>query len=286
MKLVVQRISRLPLAVWCAVFFGAVAGILTIAAPIWQLEHGVHALRLDLISPAAAPPLGHKARLTLALLASGLVGLVILVPYAVLRLVKPRQIVRPFNSKPIIVAGEVRRADAQVDEPDTISRRPIFADRELGAPLMSEGALARASVFDPLNNAPHSDLQLSSTPDWSEAEAAPMTEPPSAPLDLPAAAVRPSAPEASTNLAMMLPLSEMIARLERGLSNRTPGPIPPSPHTSAPLPSAPRMEPMPVVTPLSVVPRSAPIDDPERGRSDDLLQEAMNKLSALAGHQR
>lgn len=277
----VRRISRLPLAVWCAIFFGLVAGILTVAAPVWQLERAVSLLGLDEIIPAAEPPLGHKARLLFGLLASVSVFMGILVPYVVFRLVRPRRVARPFHAKPV---GATKRpkADAEVrPSAEAKARRPIFADQELGAPLMSEAALTRASVFEPAASEPIAV--------FPETEPAPSAVHPEAASP---ATTQPFVPDVPQEPAVLddripttLPLSEMIARLERGLNNRM-VPPPPSPPAASSSPVNTRMASTPIAAPLSVVPRGQPLPDTGQGQSDETLSQAMRKLSGLVSNQR
>jgi hypothetical protein len=294
-----------------------VLGTLVIAAPMWQLERGVLALGLDDVIPGAEPPLGRKARILLAALAAVGAALAILVPYILLRLVRPRKHARPFQPMP---TAKPRAPQSAPDESAGPSRRPIFADRELGAPLMSDAALNRASVFDTPAHEPAVTAQQAPfaepASEWSvpaAQSAEPMPQPPTpttqtpdaaAPFvpvtsiwdDAPTAAaptrapvavepVAPSVPNMSDDAAMTLPLTELIARLERGLASRSPTTPPPLPPV-AQTPMVGRADPTPFAPPLSVVPRRAPVDDAERGLSDDLLSQAMSKLSVLVGNQR
>ncbi len=66
-----KQIQRLPFAPVVALMFAAVAAILVLATPVWLLEHVVYAAGLPDILPAAAPPLGSKARFLLVVLAAG-----------------------------------------------------------------------------------------------------------------------------------------------------------------------------------------------------------------------
>lgn len=306
----IQRMSRLPLAVWSALFFGLVVGILIVAAPAWQLERAVSALGLDEITSAAQPPLGHKARLLIAVLASGLVSLAILVPYGIFRLARPRRAIRPVAANPL---GMPKRQKADVNtRASTASqaRRPIFADQELGAPLMSAGALARPSVFE--------SGEIASTifnSDTAESHASQPQPQPGAPYFTPpdatalsntddavavgaergvdrSVSVQPIVSDLPAVVATLdedkptvRPLSEMIARLERGLTNRMP-PLPPSPPAATAGPLNGRVETMPIAAPLSVVPRTEHSADFDRDDADNSLSQAMRKLSGLVSNQR
>lgn len=67
-----QRITAHPyfpaiVALWC----GALLGMAGMAVPTSLIEHAVIALRVDLVVPAASPPLGLTARVLIALAAAG-----------------------------------------------------------------------------------------------------------------------------------------------------------------------------------------------------------------------
>lgn len=283
-----RRIAQLPLAFWCALFFGLACGILTAAAPQWQLERGVSLLGIDQVVSAAEPPLGYKARLLLAIIAMVAVAGAILLPYVAFRLIKPRRSPRPFaptSTAPATVPLKREPALDVVTEP--ASRRPIFADKELGAPLLSEAALSRASVFDAAPVAPQVEplaaaTQVHEDPVYVAPEPL-MSEPSAPPVEAPKLAVTaPTAPMPSTQ-----PLDAMIARLERGLAQRGAGMTPPEPPAAAAQPmSQAASAGAPVAKPLSAVPTSDWGDAPAQGHSDALLHEAMDQLSRLASNQR
>jgi hypothetical protein len=73
---VLKQLQRLPFAPVVALMFAAVAVILVLAMPVWMLEQQVVRLGVSDVLPAAAPPLGEKARLLSALLAGGAMGVV------------------------------------------------------------------------------------------------------------------------------------------------------------------------------------------------------------------
>ncbi|MBU6268005.1 MAG: hypothetical protein KGN34_10720 [Sphingomonadales bacterium] len=120
-----------------ALWFGALFGLSTLAVRTSLFEQMVLASGFDRLVPAAAPPLGHVARLLIAL-AFGLVGAGI--GRFVARLVAGARggVVRaepdhapaenPYDSY------KVRARDAHPDAP---ARRPISVHDELGAPLMA-----------------------------------------------------------------------------------------------------------------------------------------------------
>jgi hypothetical protein len=140
-----KGVPNLPFAPIVAALFGLVSAILVFATPAWLLERVVASLGISSVLSAAQPPLGDTARLLFALVTGLITGLVL---WAVMR---------PVEKK--IHAGRVgKRAskataplDAAVDAPEGRSvadrlgrsgRAPIFADYDLGAPLMSDEALA------------------------------------------------------------------------------------------------------------------------------------------------
>ncbi len=69
-----KQIQRLPFAPVVALMFAGVAAVLVMATPVWLLEQAVWSAGLPDLLPAAAPPLGLKARLLLILAASGGAG--------------------------------------------------------------------------------------------------------------------------------------------------------------------------------------------------------------------
>ena len=138
-----RRAQRIPFAPVVAVLFGVAAAILVAAVPQWMFEAGVVASGLPGMIAAAAPPLGLLARLLAIALAFGGVACL------VWALVAP--ITKFFEAKarartPWRDAGY----DADVDSArsDLLPpRRPIFAPDELGAPLMSDEAIAPVVPF-------------------------------------------------------------------------------------------------------------------------------------------
>lgn len=142
------RLSMISLALGSGVLFGLAALVLIVLAPRWELHAAVRSLGLSQIVPALAPPLGMKARVLLALLAAGLVGgmaftLAAIAEQALRKGRAPHFVPKP--SPKLRPKGRDARADAPIFVPE---RAPIFADRELGAPLMSDAALARSRATE------------------------------------------------------------------------------------------------------------------------------------------
>jgi len=167
-------------------------------------------------------------------------------------------------------------------------RRPVFAGEELGAPLMSEAALAHARDGETpqLNSAaieptlpPHlAQVMASHTPDvaekalpdeWADPQDAALVAPSSAPLHPAAESRMPLAVETAQPApsAAHESFADMIARLERGLAARaavSPALVPNVPEVSEPMTK-------------SVIAAST------SSENEQLLAQAMNKLGGLVG---
>lgn len=178
-----RRAHRMPFAPVVAVLFGIVSAILVAAVPQWMFEAGVVASGLPTVLAAASPPLGLVARLlaiALAFVAGALAVWALVAPAA--RYLEAKARARtPWRD-----AGydtETQSIFSELLPP----RRPIFAPDELGAPLMSDEAIAPAP----------------SAPDVA----------PALPVDdEPTTAVPPIAAQES--------ISDLIRRLENGLARR------------------------------------------------------------------
>ena len=138
-----RRAQRIPFAPVVAILFGIAAAVLVAAVPQWMFEAGVVASGLPTVLAAAAPPLGLIARL----LAVGLAFCA--VAFLVWALLAP--LTRYLEAKarartPWRDAGY--DADAIMTRDNMMPpRRPIFAPDELGAPLMSDEAIAAVAPF-------------------------------------------------------------------------------------------------------------------------------------------
>jgi hypothetical protein len=138
-----RRAQRIPFAPVVAVLFGIAAAILVAAAPQWLFEKGVVASGLPTVLKAAAPPLGMMARILAIVLAFA--G----VTFGLWVLLAP--VTRFFEAK---ARARTPWRDAGYDNASGLSRidplpprRPIFAPDELGAPLMSDEAIAPVASF-------------------------------------------------------------------------------------------------------------------------------------------
>lgn len=135
-----RSLEKVPFVPVTAVLFGMVAGILMLATPVWLFERNVVASGLPNIVAAAAPPLGDKAQIMAAIVAAlGTACLFWLVPTMLGRLVKANRAKRE---------GAGMESDSEHLErpvhPDAQGRRPLFAESDLGAPFMSDEAIAHA----------------------------------------------------------------------------------------------------------------------------------------------
>lgn len=132
-----RSLERVPFVPVVAVLFGLVAGVLVLATPLWLFERGVVASGLPDMIAAAAPPLGDKARIMAAILAAAGVGGLLWLSLMPLRLFEPK----PVGSR----GSRIEADDAAYELVHTISgRRPLFAGSDLGAPFMSDEAIAHA----------------------------------------------------------------------------------------------------------------------------------------------
>jgi hypothetical protein len=148
MMSVLKNASRLPLAPTMAGLFGLVAAILVMATPRALLWTVVSKTGINNVIPSAAPPLGMTAKL--------LLGSVAFIVVAALAFIIAKVIEKRMG-------GTARRrgfgADAKTTQQDaavapaakssaaeTSRRRPIIAGQELGAPFMSDEALAEAPI--------------------------------------------------------------------------------------------------------------------------------------------
>lgn len=130
-----KQLQRLPFAPVVALMFAAVAALLVLATPVWLLEHAVLAAGLPDVLPAAAPPLGTKARFLLVFLASGGAAVVAFVAALPFRNAKPR--------KPQAVTVQPLRRDAE--EAPIFNRPSVFA-----APVLEEEPNLPSFLAQPL----------------------------------------------------------------------------------------------------------------------------------------
>jgi hypothetical protein len=300
---------RLPLAWYCAVFFGLAIMILTLAAPHWELERGVTASGAHHLFHAIKPPLGLKARLLIAVVAGLGTALTIFIAYLAFRLIRPRRPKHYFAAAP---ATSIEPVSATDYVPLT-TRRPIFADQELGAPLMSDEALERgkakendaaasASVSNIVTSQPEcadtvadgSDQDIQhGIGDAAHAHAEISRRDVAIDTPAPLVMVEPEAPKtwASADPDTVSPvyvpahtsqtLAEMIARLEAGLATRSPTPPVPPKARVTPVDNISDEAP-PMVAPLKVVEDSGLRPDDGLARLQDTFRTLGKLVSSAA----
>lgn len=221
-----RRVDRIPFASVVAIMFGVAAAILVAAVPVGMFESAVMATGLPQALSIASPPLGLKARIVAVVLAFLVVTLV---SWLILKPVE-RWLDRDRRRRtPWADAGYAESGPATARSRVEAARKPIFAPDELGAPLMSEEALAG---FEPVS------------PRATQAELPPLAPEPE--LYVPIAAEELTAPHAAGPTSDLEPwtpttpaagetsIHALIRRLEAGLAKRGGGPDPDAP-AAAPL---------------------------------------------------
>jgi hypothetical protein len=190
-----KTLAKVPFALVVAAMFGVITLILIFLTPGWLFERMVVTSGLPNIISSAQPPLGETAR-KLSAIAGGLgVFLGLWAALSVVRAVIKR------NAPPKARGSRINAANvtAETQTPITKQKRePIFAERELGAPFMSDEAIASVIENTPVIEA-------------EPATIATVTE--ENPVLLDRIAPRPNAENHK--------LSDQLARLESALERRT-----------------------------------------------------------------
>ena len=124
-----------------ALWFGALFGLSSVAVRVSVIETLVLKSGIDLIVPAAAPPLGITARILVALLMAALGALI---GTAIgRRLARPKVEVRERKRSAKTNEAEQPRLRARDSHPDAPARKPISAHEEFGdEPVRAEGPAA------------------------------------------------------------------------------------------------------------------------------------------------
>ena len=126
-----QPISAHPLfPAVVALWFGALFGLGSLAVRPSLLENLVLQSHIDLVIPAAAPPLGITARILLALMMAALGGVLGILLSR--RLTRPSTEVHERKRGAKDLASETPRVRSRDAHPDAPARRPISAHEELG----------------------------------------------------------------------------------------------------------------------------------------------------------
>lgn len=196
MRQSLKRIARTPLAPAIAAMFGLIALTLISMTPGWLLERLVSAAGLPTVFPAAQPPLGSTARILCAVFGGIAVFVLLWAALSPLQaLVRKRRPQKARGSR-IGVAPVLSPVHA-------MKRPPIFAERELGAPFMSDEAIAAT-----IDTSPSSDGKA------DHASAVPALDLMPTPAAVSISAY-PERPEDNVS-----PLADEMARLEAALARR------------------------------------------------------------------
>lgn len=123
-----SRIDRLPLGPPAALLLGGALAFFILAMPPRLIEQIVVTSGLPAILAAAEPPLGMTARALLAGVCAVAVAIPTWLGFVALDRPRPHRSARPAGPQ----VPPLRREDSHPDAP---SRRPLFADTELGEPL-------------------------------------------------------------------------------------------------------------------------------------------------------
>ena len=225
-------IDRLPLAPIFALLFGAAVAIVIVSMPQWRFEQAIEWTGLGSMLSVARPPLGIKARLLAVMLGFALVAITVWLAVTAVERALASRVAQDAEDDLLDLS-----AFAESLPPLERQRRPIFADKELGAPFMSDEALMTApaplpvvSAAQPMPTQPFVDV-VAPIADF----AAPfLMETPGleAPLDV-AEFDLPPVPPAFPEVPGESSIDTLIRRLEAGLARRA-GPRPPTPPSSTP----------------------------------------------------
>lgn len=237
-----RRVNRTPMAPVIGVMFGMAAAILVAAMPSWIFDRVVVQSGLPTILPFAAPPLGLTARLLAIAFAAIVVGGGLWLVIAII--------------EKLLTAKTGQRAlwyDAgysAAEQPVTIEgrRRPIFAPAELGAPLMSDEAIAAMRPYNdavaeepadadratPIKSWIHPAIEAESVSSWQTSPTSLPELNPDPELEVPLSAAEFDLPPSDTPGEDDNSLQSLIRRLESGLARRSAND--PGPHAPAPAP--------------------------------------------------
>lgn len=222
MTKLLRQVARVPLAPVIAGLFGLVVAMLVAMTPVWLLERLVSTAGLPALIPAANPPLGATAQaLCVVMAGAGTFGLLWVLLTPLQSLVRKQ---RPQKAKGSRIVAAPPPADSV-----RMKRPPIFAERELGAPFMSDEAIA-GSVL-PVESSAQVTVPAASAPAAS-GPVAPALSTPAPMVDEPLAIAQPSpgrqSPQARMDLigseAAVEPanpgLADEMARLESAVRRR------------------------------------------------------------------
>jgi hypothetical protein len=216
-------LESLPFAPMVSAMFAGVAAILVGATPYWLFVRSIAASGLPSVLPAANPPIGDTARLIAMAAAAVLGGLVayILARFAERAFRRPPVRVTPRGAEISPVTQSVDQ-DVLFDRPIASRRPPLFADRDLGAPLMSDEAFEHARD-ELILDAPIADAEEQSVEFAVETHVEPIPVEPAV-IEVSPEIMKPAAPEPAPMGAVdALPIAALMARLEQGIATRPQG---------------------------------------------------------------
>lgn len=270
-------IDRLPLAPVFALMFGTAVAIVIAAMPQWRFEGMIEASGLGSVLAVAEPPLGLKARLLAVALGFALVALFIWGAVTlVLRLLEGRSAatVADDNDNDELDLESYGEMLPPVDAP----RRPIFADKELGAPFMSDAALQSLAVTRPSLAEPDAVeyAPMAAVDDPEDVHLPDAADGLETPLEFEEFDFPPVVGE-NEPLAGESSIDTLIRRLEAGFARRA-GPPPPNSPSSGPLPG---VSPA-ALNPVGVMRDILAMNRDPAGAEDGDTTRAMNTLQAMA----
>lgn len=274
-------IDRLPLAPVFALLLGAAVAIVIVSIPQWRFEQAIEWTGLGSMLSVARPPLGLKARLLAVMLGFALVAIIVWFAVTAVERALALRVAQDDDEEFIDLS-----AFAESLPPLERPRRPIFADKELGAPFMSDEALmtvpAPLPVFSPTQAMPTQPLVDVVAPRAGPVPQV-LIETPAlealldvAEFDLPPAP--PAFPEAPGESS----IDTLIRRLEAGLARRA-GPRSPTPPSSDP--PSPTPSPIPVMHDLLERERETEYHRQADGPNETASARALDTLGRLAARQ-
>ncbi len=232
-----KAINKVPFAPVVAIAFGLVTAALTFAIPAWRFTQMIVATGLPGVLSAARPPLGDTARALVAITVGLSVCAVLWIGLSVLRAFLKRS--KPGRAK----ARGTRIDPVIVDESKAAlnsagQRSPIFAERDLGAPFMSDEVLGAKRIEAVVGQSPLTtaaeDEELVLETSWSEAvpsafgsasevvalREAPPAMPPEDVIVAPPVAMPTSVKDSGHPMANQA-LSDLIVRLDTAVEARS-----------------------------------------------------------------
>ncbi len=279
-------IDRISLAPVFALMFGTAVAIVIAAMPAWRFEAMIGGSGLGSVLAVAQPPLGMKARLLAVALGFALVALLVWGGVTLVqRLIagpKPGVADNDFDDE-LDLSGYAENVPP-VDAP----RRPIFADKELGAPFMSDAALASAAAaaspivltppepVEAVVDLPDAPVDVAADAITDEMAPDDLVVPATDVLDVPLDVAEfdlPAAPATLEALPGESSIDTLIRRLEAGLARRA-GPPPSGPPSPGVVPVA--------ANPVGVMRDILAMNRETGGDDDDGTSRALDTLQAMA----